>query len=196
MTLSTLQGSKAVGSSMHGLLQRLNPYLFISSSHVPLHPLLFFSIFSSYLFSDIILLSPPLLYSRSSLSSFLTFLMFFSSPFSTPPISFPLHYSPPHTSSTFFFLILNFCALSILKIISTFFSTFILFFILIIIIILITITLPSHFFTFIVHYEMDRLFCSKCGANHMSRVGASVNAKTGELKLHLKANYVVNTLGK
>ena len=43
---------------------------------------------------------------------------------------------------------------------------------------------------------MDRLFCSKCGANHMSRVGASVNAKTGELKLHLKANYVVNTLGK
>lgn len=30
----------------------------------------------------------------------------------------------------------------------------------------------------------------------MSRVGASVNAKTGELKLHLKANYVVNTLGK
>ena len=47
-----------------------------------------------------------------------------------------------------------------------------------------------------VHYEMDRLFCSKCGANHMSRVGASVNAKTGELKLHLKANYVVNTLGE
>lgn len=30
----------------------------------------------------------------------------------------------------------------------------------------------------------------------MSRVGASVNAKTGELKLHLKANYVVNTLGE
>eukprot|EP00596_Hydrurales_sp_CCMP1899_P005261 CAMPEP_0119034088 /NCGR_PEP_ID=MMETSP1177-20130426/1133_1 /TAXON_ID=2985 /ORGANISM="Ochromonas sp, Strain CCMP1899" /LENGTH=695 /DNA_ID=CAMNT_0006991319 /DNA_START=512 /DNA_END=2599 /DNA_ORIENTATION=+ len=48
---------------------------------------------------------------------------------------------------------------------------------------------------FKVHYEMDRLFCSKCGANHMSRVGASVNAKTGELRLHLKANYVVNTLG-
>ena len=46
-----------------------------------------------------------------------------------------------------------------------------------------------------VHYDMDRLFCSKCGANHLSRVGASVNAKTGELRLHLKANYVVNTLG-
>jgi hypothetical protein len=29
----------------------------------------------------------------------------------------------------------------------------------------------------------------------MYRVGASVNAKTGELRLHLKANYVVNTLG-
>lgn len=60
---------------------------------------------------------------------------------------------------------------------------------------------PSHshhttFLPLLVHYEMDRLFCSKCGANHMSRVGASVNAKTGELKLHLKANYVVNTLGE
>lgn len=48
---------------------------------------------------------------------------------------------------------------------------------------------------FKVHYELERLFCSKCGAAHMSRVGASVNARTGELRLHLKANYRVSKLG-
>ncbi len=28
--------------------------------------------------------------------------------------------------------------------------------------------------------RLNRLFCSKCGAAHMSQVGASVNARTGE----------------
>ncbi len=40
-----------------------------------------------------------------------------------------------------------------------------------------------------IHYQMDRLFCSKCGASHMSRVACSIDSKTGELKLHLKSNY-------
>jgi RNA-binding protein NOB1 len=46
-----------------------------------------------------------------------------------------------------------------------------------------------------IHYDMDRLFCSKCGAHHMSRVGASIDARTGELRLHLRKNYKVNTTG-
>mmetsp|Transcript_5575 Transcript_5575/g.7700 ORF Transcript_5575/g.7700 Transcript_5575/m.7700 type:complete len:184 (-) Transcript_5575:209-760(-) len=42
-----------------------------------------------------------------------------------------------------------------------------------------------------VHYDMDRLFCSRCGVNHMSRVAASISSggpdgKAGELKLHLR----------
>ena len=47
-----------------------------------------------------------------------------------------------------------------------------------------------------VHYDMDRLFCSSCGANHLSRVSASIDSKTGKLKLHLKEGYRVNTAGK
>lgn len=39
-----------------------------------------------------------------------------------------------------------------------------------------------------IHYNMDRLFCSKCGVDHLSRVAASIDT-TGELKLHLKKNY-------
>lgn len=40
-----------------------------------------------------------------------------------------------------------------------------------------------------VHYDMDRLFCHRCGANHLSRVACSLDAASGELKLHLKKNY-------
>lgn len=47
-----------------------------------------------------------------------------------------------------------------------------------------------------VHYQMDRLFCEQCGANHLSRVSCSIDADSGELKLHLKKNYVPNTRGK
>jgi rRNA maturation endonuclease Nob1 len=41
---------------------------------------------------------------------------------------------------------------------------------------------------FEVHYDMDRLFCRKCGGHSLSRVAASVDAG-GALKLHLKKNY-------
>ena len=47
-----------------------------------------------------------------------------------------------------------------------------------------------------IHYDMDRLFCSRCGAHHMSRVGASIDARTGELRLHLKKNYRVDKSGQ
>jgi RNA-binding protein NOB1 len=46
-----------------------------------------------------------------------------------------------------------------------------------------------------IHYEMDRLFCSRCGINHMSRVACSIDATTGKLKLHLRKDYVVSTKG-
>ena len=47
-----------------------------------------------------------------------------------------------------------------------------------------------------IHYDMDRLFCSRCGANHMSRVACSIDSKTGELRLHLKKGYMPNRRGK
>lgn len=46
-----------------------------------------------------------------------------------------------------------------------------------------------------VHYQMDRLFCSKCGAHFLQRIAASVDAKTGMLRLHLKKNYRQNIRG-
>lgn len=49
---------------------------------------------------------------------------------------------------------------------------------------------------FTIHYDMDRLFCSKCGANHMSRVACSIDSKTGSLRLHLKKGYTPNRRGK
>jgi rRNA maturation endonuclease Nob1 len=42
---------------------------------------------------------------------------------------------------------------------------------------------------FQVHYQMDRLFCSRCGGSHLHRIAASIDAKTGQLRLHLKKNY-------
>lgn len=45
------------------------------------------------------------------------------------------------------------------------------------------------------HHDMDRLFCSRCGANHLSRVACSIDASTGELRLHLRKNYQVQTRG-
>lgn len=45
-----------------------------------------------------------------------------------------------------------------------------------------------------VHYDMDRLFCRKCGGHHLSRVSASVDSG-GELRLHLKKNYHVDLRG-
>ena len=47
---------------------------------------------------------------------------------------------------------------------------------------------------FEVHYDMDRLFCRKCGGHHLSRVSASVDSG-GELRLHLKKNYHVDLRG-
>jgi hypothetical protein len=46
-----------------------------------------------------------------------------------------------------------------------------------------------------IHYDMDRLFCVKCGTNHLSRVSASIDSETGVLRLHLKKNYQNDTKG-
>jgi rRNA maturation endonuclease Nob1 len=46
-----------------------------------------------------------------------------------------------------------------------------------------------------IHYETDRLFCSRCGVNMLQRIAASTDARTGELHLHLKKNYTPNTRG-
>lgn len=42
--------------------------------------------------------------------------------------------------------------------------------------------------------DFNRLFCNKCGVNHLSRVSASMNA-LGELTLHLKRTYRVEKTG-
>lgn len=42
---------------------------------------------------------------------------------------------------------------------------------------------------------MKRLFCSHCGSDMMQRIAASVDGKTGRLKLHLKKNYKHNLRG-
>ena len=48
---------------------------------------------------------------------------------------------------------------------------------------------------FQVHYEMDRLFCSSCGGNNLTRVACSIDNESGQLKLHLRKDYKVNTRG-
>lgn len=48
---------------------------------------------------------------------------------------------------------------------------------------------------FTVHYDMSKLFCVRCGANTLQRIAASVDSKTGELRLHLRKNYRPNTRG-
>lgn len=40
-----------------------------------------------------------------------------------------------------------------------------------------------------------RLFCSKCGSASLQRIAASVDSKTGRLKLHFKKNYTYNKRG-
>jgi rRNA maturation endonuclease Nob1 len=45
-----------------------------------------------------------------------------------------------------------------------------------------------------VHYEMDRMFCRKCGGCHLSRVSASID-QGGKLQLHLKKNYRIDLRG-
>ena len=47
-----------------------------------------------------------------------------------------------------------------------------------------------------IHSDLNRLFCSKCGANHLHRIACSIDSSTGQLKLHLKKNYQVSTRGK
>lgn len=42
---------------------------------------------------------------------------------------------------------------------------------------------------------MKRLFCSHCGSDMMQRIAASVDGKSGRLKLHLKKNYKQNLRG-
>lgn len=46
-----------------------------------------------------------------------------------------------------------------------------------------------------VHYDMSRLFCSRCGTDRLSKISASIDSDTGTLKLHLKKNYRVDTRG-
>lgn len=43
--------------------------------------------------------------------------------------------------------------------------------------------------------DLNRLFCSQCGLSQLSRIAASVDARTGTLRLHLKANYRIDTRG-
>jgi RNA-binding protein NOB1 len=40
-----------------------------------------------------------------------------------------------------------------------------------------------------------RLFCGKCGSSSLQRIAASVDSRTGRLKLHLKKNYQSNKRG-
>lgn len=49
---------------------------------------------------------------------------------------------------------------------------------------------------FKVHFDMERLFCSHCGVNHLHRIASSIDAKTGVLKLHLKKGFKVSARGK
>jgi rRNA maturation endonuclease Nob1 len=46
------------------------------------------------------------------------------------------------------------------------------------------------------HTDMNRIFCSRCGVDHMSRVACSIDANTGELRLHLSSKYKVSKRGK
>jgi RNA-binding protein NOB1 len=47
-----------------------------------------------------------------------------------------------------------------------------------------------------IHHDMNRIFCSRCGVDHMSRVACSMDATTGQLRLHLKKGYTVSKRGK
>jgi rRNA maturation endonuclease Nob1 len=47
-----------------------------------------------------------------------------------------------------------------------------------------------------IHYDMSRLFCSHCGLNMLQKISASIDSKTGELRLHLKKNYLPNRRGQ
>merc|ERR1712157_102726 len=40
-----------------------------------------------------------------------------------------------------------------------------------------------------------KLFCSQCGSDRLQRIAASINSKTGRLRLHLKKNYQHNLRG-
>jgi RNA-binding protein NOB1 len=44
-------------------------------------------------------------------------------------------------------------------------------------------------------YKHKRLFCSRCGSDMMQRVAASVDSKTGRLRLHLSKKYKISTRG-
>lgn len=43
--------------------------------------------------------------------------------------------------------------------------------------------------------EMGRLFCPVCGNASLDRVACSVDAKTGETRIHLRTNHKVNLRG-
>jgi rRNA maturation endonuclease Nob1 len=47
-----------------------------------------------------------------------------------------------------------------------------------------------------IHYDMARLFCSHCGLNMLQRISASIDSKTGQLRLHLKKNYTPSRRGQ
>lgn len=40
-----------------------------------------------------------------------------------------------------------------------------------------------------IQYDVDKLFCRKCGGSYLSRVAASIDSRTGERKLHLRKDY-------
>lgn len=44
-------------------------------------------------------------------------------------------------------------------------------------------------------YKHKRLFCSRCGSDMMQRVAASVDSKTGRLRLHLSKKYKISARG-
>ena len=48
---------------------------------------------------------------------------------------------------------------------------------------------------FNVSYDLSKIFCPKCGVNHLSRVAASIDSRNGKLKLHLKKDYKFNLSG-
>lgn len=46
-----------------------------------------------------------------------------------------------------------------------------------------------------IHYDMSKLFCSRCGLGSLSKISAHIDSTNGELVLHLKKNYKINTRG-
>ena len=46
-----------------------------------------------------------------------------------------------------------------------------------------------------ISYDLSKIFCPKCGVNHLSRVAASIDSKNGKLRLHLRKDYKFDLAG-